>query len=137
MQQFVRQMRKPTISNGVNVCNLNIVGGAICSLCKLIRAAESRYQQHGVNQLTQQVQLLQSTLANTESVGERTVIATKLDNDQAQLRLWQAGAYQATHAWTSEISVNRQTKKTTFMLVFAALFSALLVSFVSAVVWRR
>lgn len=106
-------------------------------LAALIRAAESRYQQHGISQLSQQVQLLQTTLANTESVGERTVIAAKLDKDQAQLRLWQAGAYQATHSWTAEISVNRQTKKTTFLLVFAALFSALLASVVAAVVWRR
>ncbi|MDZ7901606.1 MAG: hypothetical protein U5L01_03310 [Rheinheimera sp.] len=106
-------------------------------LAALMRAVETRYQQHGVAQLTEQVTILQQTLAKSTTVGERSELAAQLDKNQAQLALWQAGAYRPTHAWTPEILVSEPGKKTLFIAVFAGLFSALLASLVAAVVVRR
>ncbi len=106
-------------------------------LAALMRAVETRYQQHGVAQLTEQVTILQQTLAKSTTVGERSELAAQLDKNQAQLALWQAGGYRPTHAWTPEILVSEPGKKTLFIAVFAGLFSALLASLVAAVVVRR
>lgn len=106
-------------------------------LAALIRAVETRYQQHGIVQLTEQVSILQQSLAKAGTVGERSEISAQLDKNQAQLTLWQAGAYRPMHAWTPEILVSTPAKKTLFIAVFAALLSALLASLVAAVVIRR
>lgn len=106
-------------------------------LAALIRAAEARYQQHGIVQLTEQVAILQQSLAKSSTVGERSELAAQLDKNQAQLTLWQAGAYRPTHAWTPEILVSEPAKKTLFVAVFAGLLSALLASLIAAVVIRR
>lgn len=106
-------------------------------LAALMRAVEARYQQHGISQLTTQVAILQQTLAASTTVGERSELAAQLDKNQAQLALWQAGAYRATYAWTPEIVVSQPSKKTLFVAIFAGLLSALLASLVAAVVIRR